>query len=123
LEFDDFMYQIKLLTIKNLKPHECTSRKRVYEVLQMIKSIGKFTQPILVERKSKIILDGHHRVMAMKKLGEKKIPARLVDYKDINVSLRHKNLSSKIIKELVLYLASKKIMLPRKTTRHYVSKK
>ncbi|MFZ2189162.1 MAG: ParB N-terminal domain-containing protein [Candidatus Magasanikiibacteriota bacterium] len=112
--------KIKLLTINSLKPHEHISAKRVVEVVAMIKKAGKFTEPILVEKNTLVILDGHHRVEAMKKLGYEKIPARLVDYKKVEVSLRHKNLSSHIIKEMVLYLASKNIILPQKTTRHLV---
>jgi len=113
------MSVFKLMNIHTLKPHEKISPKRVNEVMMMIKRAGKFTVPILVEKKSKVILDGHHRVEAMKKMGEKRIPARLVDYKNISVSLRHKNLPDRIIKEMVLYLASRNIQLPRKTTRHY----
>ena len=110
--------KIVSIKIENLKPHEHTSPKRVREVIAMIKKAGEFTTPILVEKTSNVILDGHHRVLAMKKLGYKEIPARLVDYGAVQVSLRHKNLSSKIIKEIVLYLACRNIILPQKTTRH-----
>lgn len=110
--------KIKILTISELKPHEEVSRRRVLEVIKMIKKAGKFTEPILVEKNTFVILDGHHRVEAMKILGYKKIPAKLVNYVDVSVSLRRKNLPSQIIKEVVLYLASKNIVLPQKTTRH-----
>jgi ParB-like chromosome segregation protein Spo0J len=112
------MSKVELIKIDRLRPHEHISAKRVAEVVAMIKKAGEFTEPILVEKNTLVILDGHHRVEAMKKLGYEKIPARLVDYKKVAVSLRHKNLSSEIIKEMVLYLAGKNIILPQKTTKH-----
>jgi len=114
------MTRIQFLNVDKLKPHEETSLKRVNEVIEMIKKAGRFTEPILVEKNTMVILDGHHRVEAMKILGYKKIPARMVDYEDVNVSLRRKNLPEKLIKDFVLYLASKNVVMPRKSTRHVV---
>ena len=108
----------KLITIEQLKPHEQTSQKHILELVKLIKQDGILKEPILVEKNTFVILDGHHRVQAMKILGYKKIPAKLVDYDEVEVSLRRKNLPSNLIKEIVLYLAKRKIVLPRKSTRH-----
>ena len=110
--------KFQLIKIEKLKPHEHVSKRRVTEVSQMIKKAEKFTEPILVEKNTLVILDGHHRVQAMKKMGYKKIPAKLVDYTDVKVSLRRKDFPSAVIKEFVLFLSSKNIILPKKSTKH-----
>lgn len=113
------MNKIKLLKLTELKRHEQIMESRVLQLMKIIKNKGVFNKPIIVEKNTKIILDGHHRVEAMKKLGYQKIPAELVDYKDIKVKLRHKNLPISLIRELVLLSGSRGSLLPRKTTKHY----
>ncbi len=110
--------KIVIIDINKLKFHEHILESRVLQLMKMIKKKGKFIKPIVVEKNAKIILDGHHRVEAMKRMGFKKIPAQLVDYKNIKVELRHKNLPDFIIRGLVELIVKKNKLLPRKTTKH-----
>jgi len=114
------MNKIKLIYLKELKCHEQTQESRVLRLMKMIEKKGEFIKPIVVEKNSKVILDGHHRVEAIKRLGYTKIPARLVNYNSVSVSLRHKNLPAELIKKLVLLVAEQHHLLPRKTTKHFV---
>ena len=81
---------------------------------------GYFTEPIIVDRHHLIILDGHHRVAILKKLGYQKIPAYLVDYlnKNIKVISRRKNLPIK--KETIIYNSLLGKLLPYKTSKHLI---
>lgn len=45
-----------------------------------IKVDGYVKHPIIVDRKSLVVLDGVHRIVALRKLGIRRVPACLVDY-------------------------------------------
>jgi hypothetical protein len=113
-----------LLELKKLKPHEHVQKSRVKELVEILKSEGRFTEPIVVEKNTFVILDGHHRVQALLKLGYTKVPAILIDYNSdgVKVYLRRNNLMTQIIKEFVLKTALAGEMMPIKTTRHEVKR-
>ncbi|GAG02374.1 unnamed protein product, partial [marine sediment metagenome] len=81
------MKVFSLVSINKLKSHEAVNKKHLDVLLGEIKKDGVLKHPVVVDRKTNVILDGHHRVTALKKLGIKKIPVYLVDYmnKEIRV--------------------------------------
>ncbi|MFA5076591.1 MAG: ParB N-terminal domain-containing protein [Patescibacteria group bacterium] len=111
------------LPIKKLKPHERISTRRVQQLIKYINGRGLFTTPIIVEKNSKTILDGHHRVAALRLLGCSLVPAIMVDYRSqyIKVYLRHNHLPMELLKDLVIKTASNGVILPHKTTRHLLA--
>ncbi|MFA6427729.1 MAG: ParB N-terminal domain-containing protein [Candidatus Magasanikbacteria bacterium] len=114
--------KIILLDISQLKTHEKTSPKRVRKVVELIKKKGQFIKPIIVEKNTHVILDGHHRIEALKKLGYTRAPCFLVDYMDdeVRVYLRRKDLPMNLIKQFILSVALTDNSFERKTTRHYI---
>lgn len=119
------MNKIVMMSLSGLKSHESVSQKRLKVIISKIRADGVFRNPVVVENQELIILDGHHRVAALKKLGAKKIPAYLVDYHspDIRIYLRRKNLLSGLIKECVIRTVLMGRVFPPKTTRHVFSDK
>jgi len=111
---------ITLIEINKLKSHETVEQKRLAKLIRRIKKGGHLKNPIVVDRTSFVVLDGHHRIAVLKLLGCKKIPAFLVDYKskDVRVYLRKKGLIMKIIKEMVIEKGKDGRPFPPKTTRH-----
>ncbi len=117
------MKNIVMIPLSKLKNHESVSKERLEVVFNKIKSDGIFNKPVVVEKRELIILDGHHRVAALKKMGAKIIPVYLVDYRnpDIRIYLRRKDIPSELIKESVLRAVLLGKVFPYKTTRHYFS--
>jgi hypothetical protein len=105
--------------------HEKTNLKRLKKVKNELISKGYIKNPIIVDKTYKIILDGHHRVAALKEIGAKMIPVYFVDYKSkkIKVFLRRKYLLSKILKEVVINYCLTGKIFPSKTTRHFIKNK
>ena len=97
-------------------------KKRLSFLLERIKKDKYLKNPVVVEDKHLIILDGHHRVKALKHLRAKKIPAFLVNYKndDIRVFLRKKLLLTKLIKNIVIENSLNSKLFTSKTTRHLI---
>lgn len=110
--------ELEFVQISKLKPHEKITEGRLNAVIRDLKRDGVLWFPILVDNKDYIILDGHHRVEAFKRLGLKRILARLVDYDslDIQVYPRRKNIP--ITKEIVRVKVRAGGIFPHKTTRH-----
>jgi len=112
--------KVVLIEINKLKSHEAIEQKHLAKLIGRIKKDGRLKNPIVVDRTSFVILDGHHRLEVLKVLGCKKIPAFLVDYKskDVHVYLRRKGLIMKLIKEAVIERGKNGKPFPYKTTRH-----
>jgi|SRR3989338_8949625 len=111
---------LKLIDIKSLKAHEEVDPKHKEEIKNQLVRDGVQIDPILVENKHHIILDGHHRVEALKELGFLRVLAYFVDYKD--VKLKSWKPKTKIKKEDVIKAAFG-TKLPVKTTRHIIDRK
>ena len=111
---------VELVTIDKLRAHEQVCPQRLRVVKAEISRSDKINNPVIVDRKTKIILDGHHRVESLKQLGCQLIPAMMVDYfsDQVRVFSRRKNI--KISKKTVVARALKKQIFPQKTTKHLI---
>ena len=112
-------YQLYLMDPDELRPHERIGLGRAAWVIAKILKDGEFTDPILVDKRTKTILDGHHRRFAAKFLGLKKIPCWTVDYfADASIELFPRRDNIPVDKEDVVRRAQTGKPYPRKTTRH-----
>ncbi len=73
-----------LLDINALLPHEEIISERLNELLRTMLELGSVDMPIIVApipgTRNYLIVDGHHRWAALKKLGASKVPAIIIDY-------------------------------------------
>ncbi len=115
-------HRISLVSINTLKTHENVTMQRVRQIAREITAKKIVINPVVADRKTKVILDGHHRVAALKLMGAKFAPVYLVDYKSeaVRVYLRRKNLLSLILKKQILSAGRSGGNFPIKTTRHYI---
>jgi len=73
-------YQVILVRINELQPHEEARPKRVEEVAKSIARLGRVLKPVIVEERSLVIVDGHHRYHALRRLGARYVPVVLARY-------------------------------------------
>jgi len=71
---------IAIVEIDSLHLHEDIVQELLRYLMLTIKLNGYVKHPIIVDRKSLVVLDGVHRVVALKKLGIHRVPACLVNY-------------------------------------------
>lgn len=114
---------IKLVEIGKLRAHEQVCPERLAEVMMIIKRQGRINNPIVVARKYLIILDGHHRVESLKRLGYRLVPVMAIDYfsKTVRVFPRRKEI--KISKQVVISKVLSREIFPEKTTRHLIRRR
>jgi uncharacterized protein (DUF1015 family) len=109
--------QIQNIEIRKLNPHEEVIEENVKNVLTSLKVEKRLKQPIIVDKETKVILDGHHRTKAFALLGLKEIPCKLVDYNSDEITVEpHQN--GKITKEEVIVKGLSDELFPPKTSRH-----
>lgn len=73
---------IAVLNVDSLHLHEETIPDLLVHLTQSIESDGLVKHPIIVDRESLVVLDGVHRVSALKKLSIRRVPACLIDYEN-----------------------------------------
>jgi hypothetical protein len=112
---------IAIVKIKTLLPHERHRPARARQLAGEIHKDGRLRRPLLADRKTYVLLDGHHRLAALKSLGCKKARVLLVDYQSKAVRLypRKKNLS--VNKRQVVTCGLRHRLYPVKSTRHLVA--
>jgi hypothetical protein len=74
--------RIVLKDIDDLYGHEQVVRPQVDFLKENLERLGYFFRPILVVKKHNVVLDGHHRVQALKEMGGVRIPCIEIDYLD-----------------------------------------
>lgn len=109
---------VKLMSIKRLKGHEQTNPIRLQKILRRLMTDGYFTRPILVDKKTYTILDGHHRYQLLKKLGCSKIPGWPLDYRSRRITVTSRRPEYKINKKIIVARAGGRQLFPYKTSKH-----
>lgn len=118
-------YTLALIDCSRLRPHEETDKLRIEELASEISGEGVLKYPVIVDKASMVILDGHHRATVLAKLGCKFVPAYLVDYYDENIQVSNwsnvkgtETCMSIVTKESVVSAALTGHLFPPKTSRH-----
>jgi ParB-like chromosome segregation protein Spo0J len=109
-----------ILKIEELKEHEDIRPAYLEELKNQILLDGILKMPIAVDEKTYVILDGHHRLQALKRLGCTKIPVILVDYQSPDIKVLAQREGETVTKERVIHTALAGEKMPPKTSRHMV---
>ncbi len=108
--------EVRLVPITNLRPHEHILPAHADFLRRNLLLQGMRT-PLLVDRATGIILDGHHRFIALKGLGARRVPVCHVDYDDERIVVRGWG-NLLVTKEQVRAMAASGSLFPCKTTKH-----
>jgi len=78
---------ITILDIGSLHLHEETIPELLNRLVETIRKDNVLKHPIIVDKKTLVVLDGMHRVAALERLNCEKIPCCLVDYENPAVAI------------------------------------
>ncbi len=113
---------IALAPIGMLRRHERFIDERVVRLYRDILDRGVLVKPLLVDSHTMIVLDGHHRLEALRRLGARVVPVLLVDYDDDRcVRVGSWREGWRVTKELVREVGLSGKLLPPRTSRHMLS--
>jgi hypothetical protein len=110
-----------LVPLDELKPHERIDEADLPGLVAEIRARGLLRHPIWVARGSRVILNGHHRVAALRRLGAARAPAWLIDYHSRSVRVDRWSPGPSISKEEVERRALEGRLFPPKTTKHILA--
>lgn len=113
--------RFELVPIDRLLPHEEIQDQVLAEVRQALQETGTVLEPILVADGHYVVLNGHHRLAALRALGVKKVPAWVVAYSSEVVELEKwpdAQHDHPVSKEHVVERARRQHLYPPKTTKH-----
>ncbi|MGI3777869.1 MAG: ParB N-terminal domain-containing protein [Janthinobacterium lividum] len=109
---------VRAVPASGLVPHEEHDEHRALRLARHIRRVGVWTAPLVVERDSLVVMDGHHRLRAAQALGLLVLPAVLLSYEDGEVTLEAWRAGEHWSPAAVLSSGRSGRLLPRKTTRH-----
>jgi len=112
---------VRIVEISLLRGHERLDTQRLDNLKAEIKSDGILKRPIAVDMNTNVVLDGHHRIGALRLLGCSKIPVLFVDYKSPKIGVKTAENGKEYPKQKVIEAALKGELLPPKSTWHYVT--
>jgi len=111
---------ICLLGLEELREHEEIRPDYLEQLKNEILSDGILKMPIAVDKETYIILDGHHRLNALKKIGCKRIPVILFDYQAPEIEVHPQREGEIITKETIIRTALAGRRMPPKTSKHMI---
>lgn len=114
------MYTLDLVAVDSIVETEEHIPDRVEWLLDKINREKVWRIPIILERNTLAVMDGHHRLNVAKKMGLSRIPAILMDYYSDNIIVTSWRDDVYIDKEVVIEYISKKKKFPHKTTKHII---
>ena len=114
------MVDIVFIRIEELREHEEIRPDYLEELKNEILSDGMLKMPIAVDKSTCIILDGHHRLHALKKIGCKKIPVILGDYQSPEIEVIPWREGEKVTKKMIIDTALTGKRMAPKTSKHMI---
>lgn len=108
-----------LVPLAWLKPHEQYVETRVLQLEHHFRLRNAIDYSIVADERTGTVIDGHHRLEALKRLGARWAPAYLVDYADPRISVHTWRDGEKApSKEEVVERAARGDLFVPKSTRH-----
>ena len=115
---------VRLVPVEWLKPHEEIKPKNMEKLLEMTLKWDGFTKPLIADKATGTILDGHHRHSVAVSLELKRVPAILIDYlndEEIKVDVWPGCGLDSITKQQVIDMSLSDNLFPPKTSKHTIS--
>ncbi len=115
---------VRLVPLEWLKPHERIKERNRDKLLDMTKRWNGYTKPLIVDKRTGSILDGHHRFAIAALLELKRLPVICVDYLDdekITVDTWPGSDRETLSKQEVLEMSLSRELFPPKTSRHTIA--
>ena len=112
--------KVVFFEIEELREHEEIRPDYLEALKNEILLDGMLKMPICIDKNTCIILDGHHRLQALKRLGCKKIPVVVVDYQSPEIKVIPWREGETTTKEKIIDTALSGQRMPSKTSKHMI---
>ena len=92
-----FEIEIRIESLDDVHVHEETIPELLEQMIHNIRLGGKIRDPLIIDSNTRVVLDGMHRVAALREIGCRYLPACLIDYRSpkVMVGCWHRVLSGR----------------------------
>jgi L-serine kinase (ADP) len=111
-------YPARLVRLDDLRPTEAHYRELARALAARIERARVWTTPLWVEENVLLVMDGHHRLAAARRLGLVHLPCVVLGYDNPRLELSTWDPERKICADDIVNAALSGKLLPQKTTRH-----
>jgi DNA-binding transcriptional ArsR family regulator len=111
---------ISFVKLEELREHEDVDLKHLKRLKEEIVSNNILKMPIVIDKNTKVILDGEHRFNILKELDYKKIPVIFVDYNSPEIQVKTWRDNRKLTKEKIIEAGLTGKKFPPKTSKHMI---
>jgi uncharacterized protein (DUF1015 family) len=115
----DIVTSLSEINIDFLKCHEEVVESRLNSFLNYLQALEGdiLVSSIIVCSETHIIIDGHHRYHALKKLGLSKVPVTFVNYQSESIKAYF---DDRLLKNDIIEIVKKGNLLPPKSSKHVI---
>lgn len=87
LVVEDILKQLKIVEIRYLYTHEEVIPTNLFRLKEAMLNIGQLVDPLIVDIKTQIVLDGNHRITVLKMIKCPRAVCQMVDYKNPSITV------------------------------------
>jgi len=84
---DEMLQSLDIVEVSTLFPHEQTIASNVKRLKEAMLNIGQLVDPIVVDKKSRVVLDGNHRLKVLQVIECPLSACQFVDYHDERIEV------------------------------------
>ncbi len=84
---EDITSKLDILKVSELLSHEQTVPANLKRLKEAMLNIGQLVDPIIVDKKSKVVLDGNHRLKVLQVIECPQSVCQMVDYHEKNITV------------------------------------
>lgn len=109
---------VEMIPVKSLIPHEEILESHACELKDEIAMDGHIHEPLIVDRATLVVLDGHHRRAVASRLGIEVVPCIMIDYFSSEIQIEAWRSGEAVTKERVISAGLSGNLMPPKTSKH-----
>ena len=84
---EDLLSKLEIIETNALFPHEQTIAPNLKRLKESMLNIGQIVDPILIDKKSRVVLDGNHRLKVLQIIESQNAVCQPVDYNDEKIKV------------------------------------
>ncbi|TMN38142.1 hypothetical protein CWB89_10930 [Pseudoalteromonas piscicida] len=110
--------EVKLIEVANILPHEEVDQAHVTMLEKKIVLDKIWTTPVVIDKNTQVLMDGHHRFEVAKRLRLAKLPCVVMCYERDEIQISCRTSGDSLCYHTVIAAAKSANKFPIKTTRH-----
>lgn len=84
---NDIISKLRILPLSTLKPHEERIGRNLKRLKEAMLNIGQLVDPVIVDKKSGLVIDGNHRVKVLEIIKVPNVVCQVVNYDDPSIQI------------------------------------